>query len=1306
MSFTGGNISDTWKRWKQRWSLYKLASGASTKDEAIQCAIFLHVVGSEGIDIYNTFTFADGETDKITPLMEKFDAYCTPKKNITYERYIFNTRGQQAGETVDQYVTELKNMATTCEYGELRESLIRDRIVIGISDSTLRARLLRETDLDLAKATQMCRADEISKQQLKTLAGPSEVTRINEVRYGDSRKRTTYKKKIHDKVNHPESKEQTCRYCGYDVHKRVDCPARDEQCNNCRMKGHFAKVCMKKSTVHEVTADEEESKSYFLGSVESDVSEPDAIEPEPAWYTDLYTNRSHVRFKIDCGADVTVISEKTYRSMRDRPKLKQAHVKLDTLGGPLTCKGQFIARVQRNQHTVFVRMYVVNGDFDNLISRGDAVKLQLIARLDNVKSNKIYDLDVFGELGELKRRSVRIKVKQDAEPYCCTTARRVPFPLLEKVSEELERMERLGVIVKETAPTDWCSPMVVVPKSDGKLRICVDLKHLNTAIQRERYMLPTIDDILHTLADAQVFSKLDASSGYWQLRLHEDSSKLTTFITPFGRFRFLRLPFGICSASEIFQREMSEVLHGLAGVSVYQDDIIVSGKDVEEHDDRLKEVLNVIEQSGMKLNKSKCSIRKSGLEFLGHWIDERGVSPHADKIEAIQKMQKPKDVPELRRFLGMVNFLGRYVQDLAKYTAPLNELLRKENVWSWGQSQMKAFDDVKRIISTTPVLMFYDVDKDTAVCADASGFGLGAVLMQQDETDQWRPVAYASRTLTKAETGYAPIEKECLACTWACEKFTRYLLGKEKFTLWTDHKPLIPLINTRDIDQTPIRCQRLLLRMMRFNAVAKHVPGKDQVIADTLSRQPLECSETPDTVEEVQAYVHGIMACIQIRDPMIRRIRDATDADETLQKVIDYTVSGWPRHTKDIDGDTRELFHVRDELTVIKGLLVRNQKIVVPASMRAEILLKIHEGHQGVTKCRERANLSIWWPGLSTEINDFVKRCGHCQERRSTQRKEPLKSTPLPQYPWQKIGCDLCEVKGSTYIVMVDYYSRYIEIAYIRTPTTQSVILKMKDVFARWGVPETVVSDNGPQFASREFSAFATSAQFIHQTSSPHYPVSNGEAERAVQTAKHIIACEDPFSALQSYRATPIPSIRYSPTQLMMGRQIRTSLPTITSQFVPRWPAPLDVARNDETAKATYTRDYNKRNGARELTELQPGDKVRMKTATDDKWSDPATVTSRAAYPRSYIVEAENGGVYRRNRQHLLKVPHDNAIDASTPDVSVSSDAQETPATPGTPRVAKESSERKRVDRDQPDGEPSVMRRSSRVVVAPKKLDL
>ena len=189
---------------------------------------------------------------------------------------------------------------------------------------------------------------------------------------------------------------------------------------------------------------------------------------------------------------------------------------------------------------VFVRMYVMNGDFDNRISRGDAVKLQLITRLDNVTSNKMYDLDVFGELGELKSRSVRIKVKQDAVPYCCTTAGIVPLPMLEKVSHELDHMEHLWVIVKQTWPTDWCSPMVVVPKSEGKLRICVDLKRLNTAIQRERYMLPRIDDIRHTLAAARVFSKLDASSGYWQLRLHEDSNKLTTLIAQFGRFRFIR----------------------------------------------------------------------------------------------------------------------------------------------------------------------------------------------------------------------------------------------------------------------------------------------------------------------------------------------------------------------------------------------------------------------------------------------------------------------------------------------------------------------------------------------------------------------------------------------------------------------------------------------------------------------------------------------------------------------------------------------------------------------------------------------
>ena len=244
---------------------------------------------------------------------------------------------------------------------------------------------------------------------------------------------------------------------------------------------------------------------------------------------------------------------------------------------------------------------------------------------------------MFGELGELKTRRVHIKIKPDAQPYSCSTSGRVPLPMLDKVAAELARMERLGVIVKVTEPTEWCSPIVVVPKRGGNIRLCVDLKRLNVTISREKYVLPTVEE---------VFSSLDASCGYWQLGLHEDSSILTTFITPFGRYWFLRLPFGrywflrlpfgrywflrlpfgISSASEIYQRETSDILRDIPGVSVYQDDILVCAKNIEEHDQRLETVFNIIEKSGLKLNKATCSLRQSGLDFLGHWISKDGVS--------------------------------------------------------------------------------------------------------------------------------------------------------------------------------------------------------------------------------------------------------------------------------------------------------------------------------------------------------------------------------------------------------------------------------------------------------------------------------------------------------------------------------------------------------------------------------------------------------------------------------------------------------------------------------------------------------
>ena len=341
----------------------------------------------------------------------------------------------------------------------------------------------------------------------------------------------------------------------------------------------------------------------------------------------------------------------------------------------------------------------------------------------------------------------------------------------------------------------WC------PKKSGNVRICVDLKPLNESVLREVHPLPKVDDTLAYLAGARVFSKLDANSGFWQIPLSQSSRLLTTFITPTGRYCFNKLSFGISSAPEHFQRRMSELLKGLQGVLCHMDDILVFGCDQAEHDSRLTAVLTCIEATGATLNPHKCEFNKSSLKFLGHVINSNGIQADPDKTEAIRKMKHPTSVPELRRFMGMVNQLGKFSPNLAELTQPLHELLSKSSTWTWGPHQSKAFTLVKEELSKPTTLALYNPEAPTKISADASSYGLGAVLLQQANGD-WRPVAYASRSMSETERRYAQIEKEALAATWACEKFSDFILSKH-IEIETDHKPLVPLLGTKHLDNLP-----------------------------------------------------------------------------------------------------------------------------------------------------------------------------------------------------------------------------------------------------------------------------------------------------------------------------------------------------------------------------------------------------------------------------------------------------------------------------------------------------------------------
>ena len=423
----------------------------------------------------------------------------------------------------------------------------------------------------------------------------------------------------------------------------------------------------------------------------------------------------------------------------------------------------------------------------------------------------------------------------------------------------------------------------------------------------------------------------------------------------------------------------------------------------------------------------------------------------------------------------MVNQQSKFAPDLASKTKPLRDLLNKKCTWAWGQPQQKAFEDIKRCLTEAPILALYDCNRETKISADASSYGIGGVVYQLRDDNNWKPIAYFSRALTVTETRYSQIEKGCLAFTWLAERASDYILGKE-ITGETDHKPFVPLLTTHCIDQLPPRIQRMRMRLMRFHIKSLvHIPGKEMYASDMLSRMiPKDETVKKDTEleSEINDYIFSVIDAILVSDVKLKQLIDAQDEDEVIKEIKEYYLEGWPEKHQ-LQSAIRPYWADRGELTIFKGILLKSTRLVIPSAMRLEILDGIHEGHQGITKCRERAKQSVWWPGMSKQIQDMMKCCRVCNEHKKNSR-EPLIPTPFPDRPWQTIGLDFFKLKSVDYLIVVDYYSRFIELgAMNKNKTISEVSRVLKSLFARHGIPETLRSDNGPPFDSAEYLALA-----------------------------------------------------------------------------------------------------------------------------------------------------------------------------------------------------------------------------------------
>ena len=528
------------------------------------------------------------------------------------------------------------------------------------------------------------------------------------------------------------------------------------------------------------------------------------------------------------------------------------NIRLFTYGSkiPLNILGTITVNAEYNGKQIPAQFVVVDNQRAGcLLGHKSATQLDLLHIARSVNSVHSEELSakihakVFEGVGKLKDFQQAIHVDPTIQPVA-QSPRHVPFHVCRQVEAKLDELQCLDIIEPVTGPTPWVSPLIVVPKPNGEVRICVDMRRVNTAVIRERYPIPTIEETLQNLTGACVFSKLDLRWGYHQIELDEQSRQYTTFATHTGLYRYKRLMFGVSAAPEIYQHVIQQSLQGCPGVQNISDDIIVFGKTQQEHDHNLNTVLARIQDCGLTLNGDKCKFSVSEVTFFGYTISANGIRPTDETVTAIRNAPKPSNASEVRSFLGLVNYCSRFIPNFSTVAAPLRQLTHKGTPFTWTKLHQNAFESLKNILTSNSVMAHFDPRAPIQLRVDASPVGLGAILTQT-HGDETRPVAYASRTLTPVKRRYSQTEREALAVVWGCEKFHLYLYGTT-FDIYTDHKPLEIIYGPTS--KPPARIERWGLRLQPYKFRVMYSPGiGNPAVCHSPIQQPITATQLKNT---------------------------------------------------------------------------------------------------------------------------------------------------------------------------------------------------------------------------------------------------------------------------------------------------------------------------------------------------------------------------------------------------------------------------------------------------------------------------
>ena len=837
-----------------------------------------------------------------------------------------------------------------------------------------------------------------------------------------------------------------------------------------------------------------------------------------------------------------------------------------------------------------------------------------VAATETVESIMEEFADVFDEsvISPMEGDPMHVHLRRDEPTYKPTrvsVARRVPLHFAEEAEKTLKWFLDSGVIkaVSPTERTEWCSPGFFVPKPNGAVRLVVDYRDINKFIDRPVHPFPSPRDVVKGVRpQSKWFMKLDAVQGYYQLPLDEESSLLTTFLMPSGRFRFTRAPMGMSSSSDEFCFRTDRILAEVPDMLKIVDDALLQAPTYEELCRRFRLACEAARRGNLTLSRGKV-VYGPEIEFAGYIISSDGVKPDPRRLAAVTEFPRPTDVSSLRGFLGLVNQLGFFVPDLAHMTEDLRQLLKKGNAWQWLDDHEQAFLRVKKELTSPLVVKAYDPRLKTELLTDASRTkGLGYALLQREEDGRLRLIQCSSRSLSPAETRYATIELECLAIQWAVEDARHFLLGCN-FVVWTDHRPLEGLFKKPLSEVANTRLLRIRLKMTDYSMEVTWTPGKTHLIADALSRAPVFDPAEPGA--EVNA--------VEASDPALQPLFQAAASDESYMRVIEALVSGKRVEALPPDHPARIFKSIWEDLSVHEDslLVLDGQRIVVPPAARAEVLGALHLSHPGIVRSRELAKQCYYWPGMHNDIKNMVDGCELCQLTRPSQPADDLAAYPEPTEPMQMVSLDLCESSGKEYLVMCDRYSGMTWAALLRQENTAAVTRELSRWFNQYGYPQCILSDGGPQFRG-EFKAWCETRHIKPEQSSPYHSPSNGLAEAAVKSTKKLLEKSSSFmefeERLLEWRNVPTKGKLTSPSQRFFGRIQRTQLPRLADQ----------VTRDEDE---TF------------VPRFRVGDRVRLQNPISKRWDCVGNVEEVRKSGRSFGVRRDEGGQLLIRNQRFLK---------------------------------------------------------------------